>query len=94
MTRKDRGHQAYSPADLFDFQASINILLKYYFLFFLNNLKSPVQISDHISAQNYHIAFQFSFAFVNSRCSSLSYRMDSIKRETKFNVPLNRKFLP
>ena len=30
----------YSLADLFDFQANINLLLKFYFLFFLHNLKA------------------------------------------------------
>ena len=41
----------YSLADIFDFWASVDLLLKYYFLLFLNNLKSPVPINDQISAQ-------------------------------------------
>ena len=41
----------YSLADIFDFWASVDLLLKYYFLLFLNNLKSPVPINDQISGQ-------------------------------------------
>ena len=78
----------YSLADLFDFWASVKLLLKYNFLFFLNNLKIKCANQQSDFRPNYRIAFQFSFAFTSSRCSRVSYRMDSIKKETKLNVRL------
>ena len=89
ITTKDMGHQAYPPADLFDFRVSVNILLKYYFLIFLNNLTFKITCANQRShfCPNYRIAFQFSFAFVSSFCSSVSYRMKH-KKETKFNFRL------
>ena len=53
------GRQVYSPPDLFDFWASNNLGLKYYFLLFLNYLKLPVPISDQISVQIIVLLFSF-----------------------------------
>ena len=87
MDTTDR--QVYFPADLFDFWASVDLLLKYYFLFFLNNLKTTCANQRSDFRPNYRIAFQFSFAFMSSRFSSVSYRKDNIKKERKLNVRLN-----
>ena len=51
------GRQVYSPADLFDFWASVYLGLKYYFMFFLNNLKLPVPISDQICGEPFSLEF-------------------------------------
>ena len=76
------GRQVYSPADLFDFWASDNLGLKYYFLLFLNNLELPVPISDQISAQI--IVLLFSFHLLSRVGDVLvSYRADNIKKGNK-----------
>ena len=47
-----------------------------------------MHISDHISVQIIALLFIFSFAFASSKCSSVSYRIDNMKKETMLNVRL------